>query len=127
VGARPFLIAWNVFLDKPDVALARSLAREIRDSSGGMKGVKALGALVRGRAQISMNLTDFRVCPPGCVYAELKRRAEQRGAHIVEGELIGLIPEAAVEQNSEWVRQILGFSAETKVLERRLERPLEWP
>ena len=127
VGARPFLIAWNVFLDKPDVALARSLAREIRDSSGGMKGVKALGALVRGRAQISMNLTDFRVSPPGHVYAELKRKVAQRGAQIVEGELIGLIPEAAVEQNSEWVRQLHEFSIETKVLERRLERPLEWP
>lgn len=127
VGARPFLIAWNVFLDKPDVALARLLAREIRDSGGGLKGVKALGALVRGRAQISMNLTDFRSCPPGMVYAELKRRVEQRGAHIVEGELIGLIPEAALEQNSEWVRQLIDFSVETKVLERRLERPLAWP
>ena len=127
VGARRFLIAWNVFLDKPDVALARSLAREIRDSGGGLKGVKALGALVRGRAQISMNLTDFRACSPGTVYADLERRVEQRGARIVEGELIGLIPEAAVEQNSAWVRQLVDFSVETKVLERRLEQPLAWP
>jgi glutamate formiminotransferase len=127
VGARRFLIAWNVFLDKPDVALARSLAREVRDSGGGLQGVKALGALVRGRAQISMNLTDFRVTPPGVVYADLKRRVEAKGAHIVEGELIGLIPEAAVEQNSEWVRQLEDFSTETKVLERRMEAPLDWP
>ena len=127
VGARRFLIAWNVFLDKPDVALARSLAREVRDSGGGLKGVKALGALVRGRAQISMNLTDFRVTSPSAVYADLKRRVENRGARIVEGELIGLIPEAAVEQNSEWVRQLEDFSAETKILERRMEQPLAWP
>ena len=127
VGARRFLIAWNVFLDKPDVALARSLAREVRDSGGGLKGVKALGALVRGRAQISMNLTDFRVTPPSAVYADLRRRVEGRGARIVEGELIGLIPEAAVEQNSEWLRQLEDFSAEAKVLERRMERPLPWP
>ena len=61
-GRRPALPdCWNVFLDKPDVALARSLAREVRDSGGGLKGVKALGALVRGRAQISMNLTRLRV------------------------------------------------------------------
>ena len=127
VGARRFLIAWNVFLDKPDVALARALAREVRDSGGGLKGVKALGALVRGRAQISMNLTDFRVSSPSEVYADLQRRVEGRGARIVEGELIGLIPEAAVEQNSEWVRQLEDFSSETKILERRMERPLEWP
>ena len=127
VGARRFLIAWNVFLDKPDVALARALAREVRDSGGGLKGVKALGALVRGRAQISMNLTDFRVNSPSAVFEDLKRRVEGRGARIVEGELIGLIPEAAVEQNSEWVRQLEDFSAEGKILERRMERPLEWP
>jgi glutamate formiminotransferase len=127
VGARRFLIAWNVFLDKPDVALARSLAREIRDSGGGLKGVKALGAMVRGRAQISMNLTDFRVTPPQAVYADLIQRVQGRGARIVQGELIGLIPEAAFEQNSEWVRQLEDFSVETKVLERRMERPLDWP
>jgi glutamate formiminotransferase len=127
VGARRFLIAWNVFLDKPDVALARLLAREIRDSGGGLKGVKALGAMVRGRAQISMNLTDFRVTPPKVVYADLVKRVQGRGARIVEGELIGLIPEAAFEQNSEWVRQLEDFSVETKVLERRMERPLDWP
>ncbi len=127
VGARRFLIAWNVFLDRPDVALARSLAREIRDSGGGLKGVKALGAMVRGRAQISMNLTDFRVTPPSAVFADLRRRVEGRGARIIQGELIGLIPEAAVEQDSEWLRQLEDFSAETKVLERRMEHPLPWP
>lgn len=127
VGARRFLIAWNVFLDKPDVALARSLAREIRDSGGGLKGVKALGAMVRGRAQISMNLTDFRVTSPSAVFADLRRRVEGRGARIVQGELIGLIPEAAVEQDSEWLRQLEDFSAETKVLERRMQHPLPWP
>jgi glutamate formiminotransferase len=127
VGARRFLIAWNVFLDRPDVALARALAREIRGSGGGLQGVKALGAMVRGRAQISMNITDFRVCSPAAVFAELARLAAAHGARVAEGELIGLIPEAAFEQNSEWVRQLQDFSPDEKVLERRMERPLAWP
>jgi glutamate formiminotransferase len=127
VGARKLLIAWNVFLDRPDVALARALAKQIRDSGGGLKGVKALGALVRGRAQISMNLTDFRLSSPGAVYARLAVAAAGRGAKIVEGELIGLIPEAAVERDAVWVRQLEGFAPETKILERRLESPLPWP
>ena len=127
VGARKFLIAWNVFLDRPDVALARALAKQIRDSGGGLKGVKALGALVRGRAQISMNITDFQLSSPGAVYARLALAAAGRGAKIVEGELIGLIPEAAVERDAVWVRQLEGFAPETKILERRLENPLPWP
>jgi glutamate formiminotransferase len=127
VGARKFLIAWNVFLDRPDVALARALAKQIRDSGGGLKGVKALGALVRGRAQISMNITDFRLSSPGAVYSRLALAAAGRGAKIVEGELIGLIPEAAVERDAVWVRQLEGFAPETKILERRLENPLPWP
>jgi glutamate formiminotransferase len=127
VGARKLLIAWNVFLDRADVGLARTLAREIRDSGGGLKGIKALGALVRGRAQISMNITDFEITPPGRVFDELERRAAARGAQIVEGELIGLLPEAAVERESKWLRQLHGFSLETRVLERRLESPLAWP
>ncbi len=127
VGARKLLIAWNVFLDRPDVGLARTLAREIRDSSGGLKGVKALGALVRGRAQISMNITDFRVSSPGAVYAVLERKAAEHRVRLLDGELIGLIPEAAVEQNSTWLRQLEGFTPASKVLEQRLKCPLAWP
>ncbi len=127
VGARKFLIAWNVFIDRPDIALARALAREIRDSAGGFKGVKALGALVRGRAQVSMNITDFRLSPPGEVHAGLERLARQRGARVVEGELIGLVPEAALEHGDSWARHLHGFTRETKVLEERLRAPLEWP
>ena len=127
VGARKFLIAWNVFLDRPDVGLARALAKDVRDSGGGLKGVKALGALVRGRAQISMNITDFRVSSPGAVYARLTQAAALRGAKLVEGELIGLLPEAAFERDALWVRQLEGFTPEAKILERRLENPLPWP
>jgi glutamate formiminotransferase len=127
VGARKLLIAWNVFLDRPDISLARALAREVRDSGGGLKGIKALGALVRGRAQVSINITDFALTPPGRVYAELERRAAQHGARIVEGELIGLLPKAALEPDALWLRQIRDFSPETRVLERRLESPLPWP
>jgi glutamate formiminotransferase len=127
VGARKFLIAWNVFLDRPDVGLARAMAKDIRDSGGGLQGVKALGALVRGRAQISMNITDFRVTPPAAVYARLVQAAALRGARLVEGELIGLLPKAAFERDAEWVRQLERFTPETKILERRLEDPLSWP
>jgi glutamate formiminotransferase / 5-formyltetrahydrofolate cyclo-ligase len=127
VGARKFLIAWNVFLDRPDVGLARALAKDIRDSGGGLQGVKALGALVRGRAQISMNITDFRVSSPAAVYARLVQAAALRGARLVDGELIGLLPEAAFERDAPWVRQLEGFTPEAKILERRLEDPLPWP
>src|ERR1700723_1399554 len=69
VGARKFLIAYNLYLDTADVATGRSIAREIRQSSGGLSGVKAMGVLAHGHAQISMNITDFTRTPVGEVYA----------------------------------------------------------
>ncbi|MGH9586207.1 MAG: glutamate formimidoyltransferase, partial [Acidobacteriaceae bacterium] len=68
VGARRFLIAWNLYLDVPDVGAARAIAREIRASGGGMAGVKAIGVLAHGEAQVSMNITDFRQTPLSQVY-----------------------------------------------------------
>jgi glutamate formiminotransferase len=73
VGARKFLIAWNVYLDKPDVSAARAIARDIREANGGLKGVKAMGALVQGRAQVSMNITDFRATSVAEVNSEWVR------------------------------------------------------
>ena len=127
VGARKFLIAFNLFLDTPDVAVARAIARDIRQSGGGLAGVKAMGVSAQSQAQVSMNITDFTRTPVGEVYAAVKEKARRHNAQPVRAELIGLIPEAALEQNSEWVRLLHEFDPENKILERRLEHPLRWP
>ena len=127
VGARKFLIAINFYLDTPEVAIARSVSREIRQSGGGLAAVKAMGVSAQGQAQVSMNLTDFTRTPVGAAFAAVRERAARFGAKPVRAELIGLIPEAALERNSEWMRLLDGFLEEDKVLERRLDRPLPWP
>ncbi|MGC2297769.1 MAG: glutamate formimidoyltransferase, partial [Acidobacteriaceae bacterium] len=132
VGARRFLIAFNLYLDTPEVAVARAIAKDIRQSGGGLAGVKAMGVPAHGQAQVSMNITDFTRTPVGEVYAAVKEKARRHGAAPVRAELIGLIPEAALERNSEWLRLLGdigpgGFDPELKVLERRLEHPLPWP
>jgi glutamate formiminotransferase len=125
-------VAYNIYLssygkDKPDVAAARAIARDLRASGGGMHGVKALGVLAHGRAQVSMNITDFRTTPVRQVFEMVRQLAARHGAAPESGELIGLIPADADEPESEWARQISGFDPEAKVLERRLESPLTWP
>lgn len=127
IGARKFLIAYNIYLDVPDVGIARAIARDIRASSGGMSGVKAMGVLAHGRAQVSMNITDFQTTPVGKVYEAVKRLAERQGAKPASGELIGLIPQDAYEPGSEWASQIEDFNPDQKVLERVLEHPKPWP
>jgi glutamate formiminotransferase len=145
VGARSFLIAYNLYIRHPEkagsdgvpvlpqqteIASARAIARDIRDiraSNGQLRGVKAIGVMANGRAQISMNITDYKATPMRQVYAAVSQIARRHGVEIAEGELIGLIPEAAYEPDSDWVRQTIGFDAELKVLERKLDRPLDWP
>ena len=127
VGARKFLVAYNIYFDSADVAMVRAVAREIRAASGGLKGVKAMGVLVHGRAQLSMNITDFEVTPISQVFRAATALALRHKTAPVEGEIIGLLPEAACERESEWMRQLVGFDAQTKILERRLEAPLAWP
>ncbi|MDE3185920.1 MAG: glutamate formimidoyltransferase [Acidobacteriota bacterium] len=127
VGARKFLVAYNIYFDSTDVAMVRAIAREIRAASGGLKGVKAIGVLAHGRAQLAMNITDFQKTPISLVYDTVSRIALRHKAAPAEGEVIGLIPEAACERDSEWMRQLSGFDDETKVLERRLAAPLSWP
>jgi glutamate formiminotransferase / 5-formyltetrahydrofolate cyclo-ligase len=127
IGARKFLVAYNIYLSSTDVAVARAIAKEIRAASGGLKGVKAIGVLAHGRAQLSMNITDFEVTPISLVHKKVAALAMRHKVGVGEGELIGLIPEAACERKSEWMRQLIGFEEETKVLERRLARPLTWP
>jgi glutamate formiminotransferase len=128
VGARSFLIAYNVFLGgHSDISHARAVARAIRASSGGMQGIKALGVLANGRAQVTMNVMDFRLTPMSVVYATVQRLAQDNGCFTTEGELIGLIPESAYSPDAEWVKAIPDFNPELKILERKLERPMDWP
>jgi glutamate formiminotransferase / 5-formyltetrahydrofolate cyclo-ligase len=131
VGARRFLIAYNIYLASGGTAeaisLARSIAKEIRASGGGLFGVKAIGVMANGRAQVSMNITDFQKTPMTRLHAAVAEISARHGAEIAEGEVIGLIPEQAYEPNADWVRQTLQFDPEEKVLERRLKHPLNWP
>jgi glutamate formiminotransferase len=127
VGARKFLIAYNIYLKSDDVGLARSIAKDIRASSGGLLGVKAMGVMAHGQAQVSMNITDFQRTPMTKVHAAVKEMAERHGGEIGDGEVIGLIPEEAFERNADWVRQTPGFDPEQKVLERKLKHPMDWP
>lgn len=96
VGARPFLVAYNIYLDSPDVALAKEIAKAIRTSSGGLPAVQASGFDVGGHAQVSMNLLDIDVTPPAAVFAAVERAARARGVGILKSEVVGLIPERAI-------------------------------
>ena len=127
VGARKFLVAYNIYLDSTDVAIARAIAREVRAASGGLKGVKALGVTAHGRAQLTLNITDFQATPLSEVYKTLSRLAARHKTALVEGEVIGLIPEAACERESEWMRQLIEFDPMAKILENRLASPMAWP
>ena len=127
VGARKFLVAYNIYFDSTDVSIARAIAREIRAASGGLKGVKAMGVLAHGRAQLSMNITDFEVTPISQVYRAVSSLANRHKVALAEGEVIGLLPEAACERNSDWMRLLTGFDPMTKILEQRLGSPQAWP
>jgi glutamate formiminotransferase len=127
VGARKFLVAYNIYFDSTDVSLVRAIAKELRASAGGLKGVKALGVIAHGRAQLTMNITDLQATPVSAVYAQVCRIADRHHAEPMEAEIIGLLPRIAYEQDSPWMRLLSGFNPATKVLEHRLETPLDWP
>jgi glutamate formiminotransferase / formiminotetrahydrofolate cyclodeaminase len=119
VGARKFLIAYNVFLNTPDVEIAKKVAKAVRFSSGGMRFVKGAGFLVRGLAQVSMNLTDFEQTPIHRVFELVKREASRYGVMPVSSEIVGLIPKKALEQAAEWFLQVENFDS-SLILENRL-------
>ena len=98
VGVRDILVAFNVNLDTDDVRAAQAIAREIREKNGGLPGVRALGLLLplKGRAQVSMNLTDYRKTDMAQAFRAVARLAESRGVGVLESELIGLAPRAAM-------------------------------
>jgi glutamate formiminotransferase / formiminotetrahydrofolate cyclodeaminase len=119
VGARKPLIAYNVFLDTHDVAIAKKIAKAVRFSSGGLRYVKGAGFLVRGMAQVSMNLTDFEQTPIHRVFEFVRREAQRYGADPVSSEIVGLIPKRALEQAAEWFLQVENFDS-SLILENRL-------
>lgn len=119
VGARKFLIAYNVFLNTPDVEIAKKIAKAVRFSSGGLRFVKGAGFLVRGLAQVSMNLTDFEQTPVHRVFELVKREAARYGAMPISSEIVGLIPKKALEQAAEWFLQVEHFDS-SLILENRL-------
>lgn len=125
VGARKFLIAYNINLDTPNVEIAKAIAKKIRFSSGGLPCVKAMGVDLRARhlAQVSMNLTDFETTPVHRVFEEVKREAERHGVGIVGTEIIGLIPRRAIEMTAAHYLKLENFSPQL-VLENRLEESL---
>jgi glutamate formiminotransferase/formiminotetrahydrofolate cyclodeaminase len=119
VGARKFLIAYNVFLNTPDVDIAKKIAKTVRFSSGGFRFVKGAGFLVRGLAQVSMNLTDFEQTPVHRVFEAVKREAARYGVRPVASEIVGLIPKKALEAAAEWFLQVENFDS-SLILENRL-------
>ena len=119
IGARNPLIAFNVYLTTEEVEIARKLAKAIRHSSGGLRHVKALGLLVEGRAQVSMNLTNFRETPIARVVETIRREAQRYGVGIHHSELVGLIPQEALVDAAVWYTQLDAFDKE-QVLEYRL-------
>jgi glutamate formiminotransferase/formiminotetrahydrofolate cyclodeaminase len=119
VGARKPLVAYNVFLNTPDVEIAKKIAKAVRFSSGGLRFVKGAGFLVRGLAQVSMNLTDFEQTPVARVFEVVKREAARYGAMPVSSEIVGLIPKKALESAAEWFLQVENFDS-SLILENRL-------
>jgi glutamate formiminotransferase/formiminotetrahydrofolate cyclodeaminase len=119
IGARNYLIAFNVYLTSDDVEIAKKIARTIRHSSGGLRYVKALGLLVEGRAQVSMNLTDYRKTPIALVVETIRREAARYGVGIHHSELVGLIPQEALVDAAVWHTQLDAFD-KGQILESRL-------
>jgi len=121
VGARKFLIAYNVNLGTPDVAIAKKIAKTIRFSSGGFRFVKSMGVTLASRnlAQVSINLTDFEQTPMHLVYETVRREAERYGVPVVGSEIVGLIPKKAIEMSAEYFLRFENFRPEL-VLENRI-------
>jgi glutamate formiminotransferase len=127
VGARQFLIAYNVNLASADLSAAKEIARSIRTSSGGFPHVKALGLPLerRGQVQVSMNLTDFHRTPLHIVYEAIREKADAHGIEIAGSEIIGLIPKAVLEQAADYYLRCENFTPEI-VLENKLAQVLPY-
>ncbi len=124
IGAREFLIAYNVYLTTDQESIADQIARTIRHSSGGLRFVKALGMLVDGQAQVSMNLTNFRKTSLPLVVEAIRREAQRYGVQISHSELVGLIPQKALVDAAVWYTQLDLFQPE-QVLEQKIYAALQ--
>ena len=125
VGARKFLIAYNVNLETPDAAIAAEIARAIRTSSGGLPALKAMGIALasRGISQVSMNLTDYEQTSLQQAYEAVRREAGRRDCAIAGSEIVGLVPQQALDTTAEFFHSLSQFSPE-QVLENRLTAAL---
>lgn len=122
VGARKFLIAYNINLNTSDISIAKEIARAVRQSSGGLRYVKAMGVDLksRGLAQVSMNLTDYEQTPISVAFELVKREAERFGAGIAGSEVVGLVPQSALDSAAEYYLKIENFRPEM-IFENRLQ------
>lgn len=122
VGARPFLIAFNVDLQTNDIAIARTIARTVRESSGGLPFVKALGFELasRGLVQVSMNLIDYEQTPIARAFDAVQAAAAKLGVTIAGAEIVGLVPRAALDRQAPYFKNISNFREEL-VLENLLK------
>lgn len=123
VGARPFLIAFNVVLRSNDIAVARQIAKAIRARNGGLPFLKALGFRLstRSSVQVSMNLVNYEVTGMDAAYDAIRREAERLGVGIESAEIVGLIPRAALNREAEYFSKLQDFS-EAKILENQIAR-----
>jgi glutamate formiminotransferase len=121
VGARPFLIAFNINLRTTDVSIAKKIARAVRARSGGLPFVKALGfeLSTRGLVQVSLNIVNYEVTGLTQAYEAVRREAEQAGVEIVSTEIVGLVPEKALDRDAEYFQKLENFS-DDKIFEHRL-------
>jgi glutamate formiminotransferase len=123
VGARPFLIAFNVILRSSDVAIARQIARKIRARTGGLPFLKALGFSLhtRGLVQVSMNLVNYEVTGMTTAYDAVRREADLLGVEIESAEIVGLVPRNALDREAEYFFRLENFS-EGKILENQIAK-----
>ena len=122
VGARPPLVAYNLNLNTSDVTIASKIAKIIREKDGGLKCVKAMGFMLEDRniAQVSINMTDFRVTPLYRVTELVKAEAARYGVQIIGTEVIGLCPMKALVDSAEYYLQIENFDFDNQVLENHI-------
>jgi len=125
VGARKFLVAYNVNLNTSDISVANKIAKAIRFSNGGLRYVKSMGVELKARnlAQVSINLTDYEQTPMHRVYEMVKREAERHGAMPVGSEIVGLVPKKAIEMAADYFLQLENFSP-AQVFENKLAAAL---
>jgi glutamate formiminotransferase len=126
VGVRPLLIAYNVTLDTRDISIARRIARAIRERDGGLPGLKALGFELesRGVVQVSMNLTSYERTNIHQAFEAVRREAERLGVPVITSEIVGLVPQAALDRAAAYFLQLENYSPDL-VLENRIAAALE--